>query len=143
MIMPTSTNLVLSRRFALAAISLLITGTPPIRAMEVTATNFVQKNVYHSPETPGYTSWCTLWRAKAGHLRVAFQQITGPVAKPEQRTNATVILDSPNDGATWSKVREIVARKSATPPTNGIYAAPGDSGFCGHALAALPDGTLV
>ena len=48
-------------------------------AVEVIATHFVQKNIYHSPETPSYTAWCNLWRAKDGHLRVAFQQVTDPV----------------------------------------------------------------
>src|SRR5579862_5657315 len=98
-------TLMLSSRFALAAISLLITGTPPVRAMEVTATNFVQKNIYHSPETPGYTSWCTLWRAKDGHLRIALQQVTGPVTNPQQRTNLTVIIDSQDNGGTWKKLQ--------------------------------------
>jgi hypothetical protein len=111
--------------------------------MEVTATGFMQKNIYHSPETPGYTSWVTLWRAKDGHLRLALQQVTGPVADRPKRTNVTVLLDSKDDGLSWDKLREIPARDSAAASTNGIYNAPGDSGFCGHGLAALPDGTLL
>lgn len=133
----------LSSACTLAAIFTLATGAPTACAVEVTATNFVQKNIYHSPETPGYTSWCTLWRAKDGHLRVAFQQVTGPVAKPQQRTNVTVIIDSADNGVTWNKLWEIPARKHLLVSTNVIYTAPRDSSFCGHGLAALPDGTLV
>ena len=112
-------------------------------ALEVTATDFVQRTIYHSPQKPGYTSWCTLWRAPNGHLRLAFQQVTGPVEKPEARTNLTVILDSPDDATTWKVLREVPPRKNLSTSANGIYTSPGESGFCGHGLAALPDGTLV
>ena len=37
------------------------------------------KAIYHSPQTPGYTAWTTFWRTPAGELRLAFQQVTGPV----------------------------------------------------------------
>ncbi len=126
--------------FAVATV--LITGASSARAIEVVATNFVQKNIYHSPETPGYTAWCALWRAKDEHLRVAFQQVTGPVTNRNQRTNATVILDSPDNGATWNKLREVQARQH-TNDLSEIYAAPASAKFCGHGLVALPDGTLV
>ncbi|MBI4583004.1 MAG: exo-alpha-sialidase [Planctomycetes bacterium] len=115
----------------------------PARAGEWTAIDFEQKTIYHSPQHPGYTAWCTLWRARDGHLRLAFQQVTGPVEKPEERTNVTVILDSPDEAATWKVLREALPRKNLAPLAGGIYAAPGDSSFCGHGLAALPDGTLV
>lgn len=126
----------------LAALVLIATEwSAPAR--EMAATDFVQRTIYHSPQTPGYTSWCTLWRATNGHLRLAFLQITGPVEKPDQRTNATVILDSPDETATWNILRQVPPRKNLVASTNGIYAAAGDSGYCGHGLAALPDGSLV
>ena len=133
----------LSGLCALAAIFASANAVPSAVATEVTATNFVQKTIYHSPETPGYSSWCTLWRTKNGQLRVTFQQVTGPVAAPQQRTNVTVIIGSSDEGKTWNKLREIPARKHLVTSTNSIYAAPDDTSFCGHGLAALPDGTLV
>lgn len=131
-----------SRVGALATGVALGAGGFQMCAMEMAATDFTQKTIYHSPEKPGYTAWCTLWRGKNGHLRLAFQQVTGPVENPQQRTNVTVLLESPDDAATWSVLREVPARKNLA-STNGIYTAPADSSFCGHGLAALPDGTLV
>lgn len=132
-------------RTAAALLALLFLGSPGLPAVPaaVTATDFKQARIYHSPETPGYTSWCTLWRARDGHLRLAFQQVTGPAHQPGQRTNATVILDSPDNAASWHLLRTVPARKNLAASTNGIYTSPADSSFCGHGLAALPDGTLV
>lgn len=101
------------------------------------------KSIYHSPRTPGYTAWTTLWRTPAGELRLAFQQVTGPVKPVTERTNVTVILGSADEGKTWKKLREVPARTSAGSQGDGIYAAPGSSSFCGHGLAVLKDGTLV
>jgi hypothetical protein len=101
------------------------------------------RRVYHSPETPGYTAWCTLWRTPKNELRVAFQQVTGPVADPAKRKNVTVILGSADEGTSWTKLREVPARTGSPSTPDGIYAAPASSAFCGHGLAVLPDGTLV
>jgi hypothetical protein len=110
--------------------------------LHVEASDFHQSSIYHSPQTPGYTAWCTLWRDPAGSLRLGFQQVTGPVADPHKRSNVTVLLGS-DDGATkWRKLREVPAR-AGTSDQNGIYAAPASSSFCGHGMAALHDGTLV
>jgi hypothetical protein len=114
------------------------------RADAVTsATEFAQTTVYHSPETPGYSAWCTLWRTPGGQLRLAFQQVTGPVEDWKKRRNVTVILESNDQAKSWKKIREVPARTSAGSAGDKIYAAPGSSAFCGHGLAVLPDGTLV
>ncbi len=109
----------------------------------VVATNFVQNNIYHSPQIPGYTSWTALWRTPKNELRLAFQQVTGPVDDWKKRTNVTAILGSKNEGATWEKLREVPARTSAPVDKEEIYAAPGTSSFCGHGFAALKDETLI
>ncbi len=109
----------------------------------VKASEFTTQAIYHSPETPGYTAWCSLWRTPQDKLRVAFQQVTGPVEDWTKRKNVTVILGSADEAATWTAIREVPARTSAASDGNKIYAAPGSSSFCGHGLAALPDGTLV
>ncbi len=66
--------------FSLCAAGLLAiqASAAPTNVVEVTATNFVQKNIYHSPQTPGYTSWTALWRTPQEELRLAFQQVSRP-----------------------------------------------------------------
>lgn len=108
----------------------------------VIASDFAQKTIYHSPQTPGYTAWCTLWKDHDGALRLAFQQVTGPVGAPDKRHNVTVLLGSNDQGKTWTKLREIPAR-AGTHDQHGIYAAPASSSFGGHGMAVLSDGTLV
>ncbi len=127
----------------LASFAAAVSAAGPIFPAGVTATGFAQRTIYHSPHTPGYTAWCTLWRSKDGHLRLAFQQVTGPVDRPAERKNVTVILDSPDEAATWNVLREAPARDNKPAIGDGIYAAPAHSSFCGHGLAALEDGTLV
>jgi hypothetical protein len=102
-----------------------------------------QKFIYHSPQTPGYTAWATMWRTPTGELRLAFQQVTGPTEHWDQRTNVTILLGSVDEAATWKKLREAPARPYAASTNDQIYAAPGSSSFCGHGLAVLADGTLV
>src|SRR6185436_9646213 len=77
------------------AIALAMTGAR-IRAA-ASATEFVQTAVYRSPKTPGYSAWCTLWRTRDGQLRLAFQQVTGPVEDWKKRQNVTVILESKDE----------------------------------------------
>jgi hypothetical protein len=101
------------------------------------------KAIYHSPQTPGYTAWCTLWREPKGELRVAFQQVTGPADDWSKRKNVTVILGSGDEGATWKKLREVPARTNEGSAGDKIYAAPGSSSFCGHGFAVLKDGALI
>ncbi len=115
-------------------------GTPP----KVTVVSQdAARTIYHSPQSPGYTAWCTLWREPNGELRLAFQQVTGPVKEWSKRKNVTVILGSSDEGATWKKLREVPARTNEGVENNTIYAAPGSSSFCGHGFAVLSDGTLI
>jgi hypothetical protein len=111
-------------------------------APHVQASAFEQHTIYHSPQTPGYTAWCTLWKDHDGSLRLAFQQVTGPVDQPDKRQNVTVVLESTDRGKTWKTLRDAPAR-AGTHDDHGIYAAPASSSFCGHGMAVLPDGTLV
>jgi hypothetical protein len=114
------------------------TRTPPPRAV-----GFESRPIYHSPQTPGYSAWCTLWRTRGGELRLAFQQVTGPADDWTKRTNVTVILGSDEQAAAWKPLREVPARTNAASQEDKIYAAPASSSFCGHGIAALADGTLV
>src|SRR2546421_430662 len=131
------------RRLLLCVLLLVFTANPALAAVTVTASDFAQSTIYHSPQTPGYSAWCTLWRARDGGLRVAFQQVTGAVEDAAKRKNVTVILGSADEAATWKMLREVPARTSAASAEDKIYAAPASSSFCGHGLAVLGDGNLV
>jgi len=87
--------------------------------------DYTDRIIYHSPDTPGYTCWCTLWRAHDGSLRLVFNQITGPVNEPDKQKHSQPVLQSKDEARTWQLLRE-------APP-----------GTFGHALVCLPDGTLV
>ena len=129
---------------AIWAVACMTTRTAHAASQTVTvAASEPARAIYHSPQSPGYTAWCTLWRTPKGDLRVAFQQITGPVEDWTKRKNVTVILGSSDEGATWKPIREVPARTNEGVADNKIYAAPGSASFCGHAFAVLKDGTLI
>src|SRR5438094_7696532 len=123
------------RRLLVCALLLVFSANPALAAVTVTASDFAQTTIYHSPQTPGYSAWCALWRARDGGLRVAFQQVTGAVEDAAKRKNMTVILGSADEAATWKTLREVPARTTAW-AEDKIYAAPASSSFCGHGLAA-------
>jgi len=52
------------------------------RNVQVQVVDFVEKTIYHSPETPGYTSWVGLWQLPNGTVCCDFRQVTGPKDKP-------------------------------------------------------------
>lgn len=109
--------------------------------------------IYHSPQTPGFTSWCGAWTMPDGSLMVSFTQATGPVdgrpqapADVRQKLNwpppghpgydmtgldlRNVHLRSRNSGKTWTEA-------SADPFKSCL------NGITGEAETALPDGTIV
>lgn len=108
----------------------------------VQAKDFRQTRIYHSPAARGYTAWCTLWRGSDGIIRLAFEQVTGPVAEPRKRENVTFLLESRDEARTWKMIRKVPARAGVL-DQNGIYAAPASSSFCGHGMAVLTDGSLI
>jgi len=132
----------LSTASLLLCFSAMVARAPAASEPHVQPSNFEQHAIYHSPQTPGYTAWCTLWKDHDGSLRLAFEQVTGPVAEPDKRKNVTVELVSTDQGKNWKKLREVPAR-AGTHDDHGIYAAPASSSFCGHGMAVLPDGALV
>lgn len=91
-------------------------------ALQVKAVDYEHRQIYHSPETPGYTCWVGLWLTREGRLQCSFQQLTGPKEKP---VSSVPVLESTDEGLTWSRVPGDV-------PVGG-----------GRGMAVLPDGTLV
>jgi hypothetical protein len=84
--------------------------------------DFQQKAIYHSPETPGYTSWAGVWQLPNGTIQCDFAQGTGPTNNP---VLSYPVLQSTNAGKTWTRV-------------------PGDvpTGY-NHGIAYLPNGVIV
>ena len=85
--------------------------------------DYQQKTIYHSPETPGYTSWVGLWKLPNGTIQTDFVQATGPQSSPVVTYPA---LQSTNNGQTWTRIA------GDTPP----------AGYS-RGMAVLPDGTMV
>jgi hypothetical protein len=128
--------------------------TAPRLAPAIRAIDYSSKPIYHSPQTPGYTSWVAAWTMPGGSLMTAFAQATGPV-DPTQRplappsvlnevgdqglppardfwglTLTEVYLRSTNGGATWNVVRK--------EPFHAV-----DTNLTAAAIVALKDGTLI
>jgi hypothetical protein len=123
---------------------LLIASSLRAAVPVVQVTEYRKRVIYHSPQIPGYTSWCTLWRDEpSGDLHVAFEQVTGPVKNVAGRKNVTAILTSTDEARTWKLTREVAARPTKPSADGDIYAAPVSTAFCGHGLVSLPDRTLV
>jgi len=93
--------------------------------VEIEVTDYSQKDIYHSPETPGWTEWVSLWQIPGGNLQCSFCQQTGPKEKP---IGIVPIIESRDGGDTWTRV------------PNDI---PVDGGSCSRGIVVLKDGTLV
>ena len=80
--------------------------------------DFQETEIYHSPETPGYTSWVGLWQLPDGTIQSNFTQIAGGVS-------SAPVIQSTDGAETWSLVPDYVPR-----------------GNC-RGMAVLDDGTMV
>jgi len=52
---------------------------PSASADEFFAIEYQRQTIYHSPQKPGFTSWCGAWTNPDGSLMVSFTQATGPI----------------------------------------------------------------
>lgn len=107
----------------------------PRKAVQLKAVDFEQREIYHSPETPGYTAWVGFWQLTDGSLCCDFLQLTGPRDNP---VSAVPLLGSRDGGATWTVLHDGSA--ASNPSASGIYTVSRDSR---RGMAVLPDGTLV
>ena len=138
-----------SNRHCSIAISVALAGIVSASArgndgaeLKVDAVGYAERIIYHSPETPGYTSWVGLWQLPDGRIRCDFNQLTGPKEKP---IVTVPILELRDGGNTWRHAKdaappEVLAAKSLYFLTGGIFDASKDA--C-KGMAVLPDGTLV
>jgi hypothetical protein len=90
--------------------------------VKVQVVDYTESTIYHSPETPGYTSWVGLMAMPDGRLLCSFNQLTGPRDNP---VGSTPVLESRDEGLTWTRVPGDV-------PAGGV-----------RGVALLADGTLV
>jgi len=125
-------------------------GDGSSREKAFVARGFSRRTIYHSPQTPGYTSWVGAWEMPDKSLMVCFTQATGPVkgrplVAPALREKMgipsgydflgldqrEIYLRSPDGGRQWDQVGFT------------SYEAVGASAYGGAATVALPDGTII
>lgn len=114
--MPTRRSLLLGLA---PALSLAQTTTPPLAL-----TDLAIKTIYHSPETPGYTSWVGCWLMPGGTPMISFHQATGPL-KGRYRAS-----------------QEILHRLSWPPPGKPEFANYDMTGLDMKTLHLVPNGDL-
>jgi hypothetical protein len=102
--------------------------------VKVEAVDYSEKIIYHSPETPGYTSWAGLWQLPSGRLRCDFAQLAGPKDKP---VGTVPVLESEDDGVTWKHIADHPLRVVML---NGILQSLAETG---RGMAVMKDGTLI
>lgn len=93
------------------------------KIVKVEAVDYKEKIIYHSPETPGYTSWVGLWDLTDGRIQCDFRQITGPKDKP---VSSVPLLESKDQGQTWRVVPRDVSGQGTG--GGGIYQMGQESG---------------
>lgn len=118
------------------------------------ATGFEHRVIYHSPQTPGFTSWVGAWLMPDGSVMTCFTQATGPVDGRPMAPKAirerlqwpppglptgydmtgldlrNVHLRSYDEGRSWKQV-------SADPFKSNM------NGITGESETALADGTVL
>jgi len=128
-------NIIVICLIALVMGSSLCMAQEPQHNVQVQVTDFVDKTIYHSPETPGYTSWVGLWQLPNGTLCCDFRQITGPKDKP---VSSVPVLGSQDGGDTWTVLT------STTPaPDSGMMGGYTVSTDGCRGMAVLSESTLV
>ncbi len=137
----------------LLTISFLVLISTAGAASDFSAVEHKRQTIYHSPQSPGFTSWVGAWTMPDGSVMVGFTQATGPVesrpqAPKEVQRQLTwppaghagydmtgldmqnVYLQSKDAGKSWQKVSEDEFKTCMNGVTN-------------EALTALADGTIV
>jgi hypothetical protein len=104
--------------------------TTPAQALDFQGQvlNYDTKQLYHSPETPGYTSWTGLWKLPDGTIQCDFVQATGPQSSA---TFTSPLLQSTDNGKTWTNVgnNNGYSRNMAILPNGTTMVRPDQSGM--------------
>jgi hypothetical protein len=123
------------------------------RGSMVAAVDHQRKSIYHSPQTPGYTSWVGAWTMPDGDLMVSFTQATGPVeGRPAAPKDVRLKLNWPPEGApgydmTGLEMRNVHLRSSDDGATWKEVSADAFkscmNGVTNEAQTSLADGTIL
>ena len=122
-------------------------------ADEFTAVDHQRQTIYHSPQTPGFTSWVGAWTMPDGDLMVSFTQATGPIeGRPQALKDVQHRLTWPPAGhpgydMTGTDLRNVYLRSSdGGKAWKQVSADPFKScmnGVTGEPQTALADGTII
>lgn len=122
-------------------------------ADEFSAVEHQRTTIYHSPQTPGFTSWCGAWTMQDGSLMVCFTQATGPVeGRPQAPKEVQHRLSWPPPGhpgydMTGLDMRNVHLRSTDAGKSWKQVSADAFkscmNGITGEAQTALADGTIV
>lgn len=120
---------------------------------EFSAIEHSRRTIYHSPQTPGFTSWVGAWSMPDGSLMVSFTQATGPVeGRPRapqdvQRQLAWPPPGQPGYDMTGLDLRNVHLRSADSGKTWEQASADAFkscmNGVTGEAETALRDGTII
>jgi fibronectin type III domain protein len=110
----------------------------------IVGTNFTRTQIYHSPNTPGWTSWVGTWLMPDGSIMVGVTQATGPVQPWHINRDYSgldidvVYLRSWDGGANWTKIVE-----SDVSFTTSDTSGKGTHANSSAATLLLNDGSLI
>jgi photosystem II stability/assembly factor-like uncharacterized protein len=128
-----------------ALIAALLTGmAAAAETAPFVGKDFQRKEIYHSPQKPGWTSWVGAWLMPDDSMMVSFVQATGELQEKHKKRDYgglqidVIYLRSTDGGKHWEK--------TAVSPVN--FATPRDSGKGTHAnnggpTIALKDGSIL
>lgn len=123
-------------------------------AMEVTAVEVEKRVIYHSPETPGYTSWAGVWEMPDDGVLVSFTQVMGGLKGWRQRAPQEILRrlptaqqDIPEYDMTGLTQENVCLRSTDRGTTWEPYGTDTFSsamnGYLEGAVAVLADGSLM
>jgi hypothetical protein len=121
-------------------------ATATLPQVTISAVNYSRSQIYHSPVSPGWTSWVGAWLMPDGSIMVGVTQAKGPFPPNPNYQNRdysgldvdVVYLRSHDGGANWTKVTE----------SDVSFTTAEDSGLGTHANNApatlvLNDGSII
>lgn len=122
-------------------------------ATEFVAVEYQRQTIYHSPQKPGFTSWCGAWTMPDDSTMVTFTQATGPVEgrrtapRDVQHKLSWPPAGHPGYDMTGLDLRNIHLRSSDSGKTWQQVSADEFkscmNGITGDAQTALRDGTII
>lgn len=135
-------------RFSIVALAVAIGWLRGVVAAgagrQLVAEHFQRRTIYHSPQTPGWTSWVGAWVMPDGSIMVSCTQAMGPVDhRAKTRSYAglhvsVVYLRSTDGGRSWSQTAD-----SDVSFGTGEHSGLGTHANNGGTTVALKDGSIL